>query len=956
MKDLPDIVQYLKEFLNTLAGKLTAILAFALLVIIMLSWFGASIPGEYQALVYIVVIGAMLIFAWQASRTVSARRVEIEKDPEIQEGLEPDVPTEQARRITPAGDPETARRAYLEAVIADSRPLRLAGLDDSAGDPTTVRLSLEDIYVALNTRTAVETMIGRGTKGKREPIFDAEAHEKTRPLSAVEALIQSPDRRMVLLGLPGTGKSTFVRYLALRMAQVLCGDLPRLEQWAGQVVLPVAISLGRFAETLPAGVIQGTAAMLEEFLKATLENDGREASTFAPFIMSFLEKVGALVMFDGLDEVADLALRPVVVQAVEAFTEKYARNPNSRFLVTCRTYSYQDKRWQLTKWPVHELALLDQEQIEQFVRAWYDQHSLLDPAGELEYTEKKGKLLSALQPGDRRRLFQVAPYPIILTIMAIVHASYELPDSRAQVYKQCVELLLEKWQTKRSIMGRVQNRSLLADLGIPATRLYQALYEIAYEAHLGSGSQDNPSAGGSLVTGKLVAGVMQEYLQDEEKLGIFLHYCQSANGLLMLQGTITPAGSDPNAPPRRVYTFPHLTFEEYLAGLHLEMKGADHIRHLLNQAFDRWVDVVKLLAEYLCFERADRDRMNGLLEALSEPFPDNPTDKDWRPLWLAGELLTLYRRAIPKPSPYQDGIIQKLNRLLEAGVLSPRERADAADALDQLWQPDDLFDFVEIPGPTGSFHIAKYPVTNAQYARFLAPENFTNRELWVNFPKFSQPDENGRVRELGDWGEEGWQWLQSALVDEDNLVENGVLYPRFWRDLRFGSTRPSTPVVGVSWFEANAYCKWLLENWDELEGGRQGLAKPMSLRLPTEPEWELAAGGREPRERYAWDEGRVTEDLADITRRANIAESKIQRTTPVWMYPQGASPAGVLDMSGNVWEWQANYRDEKSGWLGLRGGSWLVDHDRARVSYRFSLGFPPLRDFSFGFRVVSPPA
>jgi predicted NACHT family NTPase len=307
---------------------------------------------------------------------------------------------------------------------------------------------------------------------------------------------------------------------------------------------------------LPADIKQGTALMIEKFIQATLKADSRETSAFGPHILSVLENDGGLVMFDGLDEVGNLSLRPVVIQAVEAFTEKYAHNPNSRFLVTCRTYSYQDKRWQLTRWPVHELALLDDEQIHQFVNAWYDQHMQLDPAKKLEYIDKRGKLLDALRRGDRRRLWEVAPYPIILTMMAIIHASYELPDSRAQVYMQCVELLLEKWQTKRSIMGHEQYRSILAELGIPATRLYQALYEIAFEAHRSREENDDQNGDGSLVTERLVAGILQEHLQDEEKLRIFLEYCHSANGLLMLQGTVTPARAEPGTPPRRVYTFP----------------------------------------------------------------------------------------------------------------------------------------------------------------------------------------------------------------------------------------------------------------------------------------------------------------------------------------------------------------------------------------------------------------
>ncbi|HSV85320.1 MAG TPA: SUMF1/EgtB/PvdO family nonheme iron enzyme, partial [Levilinea sp.] len=282
------------------------------------------------------------------------------------------------------------------------------------------------------------------------------------------------------------------------------------------------------------------------------------------------------------------------------------------------------------------------------------------------------------------------------------------------------------------------------------------------------------------------------------------------------------------------------------------------------------------------------------------------------------------------------------------------ERADAADVLDQFWQPDDLYAYIPIDSPQGSFCIAKYPVTNAQYARFLDRKNFENRDLWCNFPQYSEPGRDGQVSPLDSTSEQGWEWLQKELEDKDNQVEDGVLYPRYWRDARFGVTRPSAPVVGVSWWEANAYCRWLCDHWDELEEGCQERPRPKLLRLPVEPEWELAAGGLEPKGRYAWDQGKVTTELDKILQRANIHESQIQRTTPVWMYPQGASPAGVIDLSGNVWEWQANYDDKGRDWLGLRGGSWDFNPDYARVANR-DYNFPNDGYDSVGFRVVSPP-
>jgi formylglycine-generating enzyme required for sulfatase activity len=265
----------------------------------------------------------------------------------------------------------------------------------------------------------------------------------------------------------------------------------------------------------------------------------------------------------------------------------------------------------------------------------------------------------------------------------------------------------------------------------------------------------------------------------------------------------------------------------------------------------------------------------------------------------------------------------------------------------------DLYRFIKIQPPKGSkvsypFWIGKYPVTNAQYERFLNAPDFSNLVYWLEIPKF---DENCNF--IGNWERTGVDWLKVQLKES----KSKVLLPRHWDDKDVGISNPHHPVVGISWYEASAYCEWLFQNWETISESKANPGvKPQAIRLPLETEWVTAAGGDTPPGRYPWDEpGKATTLLKEKLRRSNIGESGIGHTTPVNTYPLGRSPLGVMDMAGNVWEWQANYivgeyRRQKA--LALRGGSWGDDGEIARVSVRnFSL-LPNYRLGNFGFRAA----
>jgi len=167
--------------------------------------------------------------------------------------------------------------------------------------------------------------------------------------------------------------------------------------------------------------------------------------------------------------------------------------------------------------------------------------------------------------------------------------------------------------------------------------------------------------------------------------------------------------------------------------------------------------------------------------------------------------------------------------------------------------------------------------------------------------------------------------------------------PPHWPGNRWQQLLGDHPVVNVSWHDAVAYCSWLTAVTGQLH------------RLLTEAEWEKAARGTEGR-LYPW--GNEFDDT-----RCNCWEAGIGRTTPVDAFPTGASPYGVMDMSGNVWEWcRSQYTAypycasdgredmEADGWRVLRGGSWYDAEWGTRAARRLSSD-PRRASHNTGFRV-----
>jgi formylglycine-generating enzyme required for sulfatase activity len=194
-----------------------------------------------------------------------------------------------------------------------------------------------------------------------------------------------------------------------------------------------------------------------------------------------------------------------------------------------------------------------------------------------------------------------------------------------------------------------------------------------------------------------------------------------------------------------------------------------------------------------------------------------------------------------------------------------------------------------------AFWIDRFPVTNAEFCRFL--------------------------NECGNREEEGADWIDLKGAYEKEMCRISEREGRFAVD----SGYENHPVIYVSWYGARAYAKWA------------------GKRLPTEQEWEKAARGIDGR-RFPWGE---EFDPA----RCNTRESRIGGTTEVGKYREpGRSPYGAEDMAGNVWEWTESLYTENVDWRVVRGGAWNYVSDFAACSFRGYGGHPHDRSNNIGFR------
>jgi formylglycine-generating enzyme required for sulfatase activity/energy-coupling factor transporter ATP-binding protein EcfA2 len=832
--------------------------------------------------------------------------------------LKPEKAKTSARPRKPARNPSAdlaqAIETYLKFLVERYRYLDFKGLGVS--DRVPLRLPLLEMYVPLKARVEApegETWDRLLLAGRKPTEAETEAlGPRVSEPQPILGLLKKHDG-LVILGDPGSGKSTFLKFLALSLAtgqEKLLGRKRRI---------PILLPLAAYANAIVEKEIP-----VDRFVAQYYEQRG-VAVPLGEVLKQAFKKGSLLLLLDGLDEVRDTSLRNTVVERVrDCYTTH--RAAGNKFVITSRIVGYREVRPQAEGLAECTLVDFEDEEIEAFVEKWtaaVERAASGDTSlAVMEANREREELLDAASrnPGVR----SLAANPLLLTILAVMkRQGVTLPERRAELYQTYIETLLRGWNLVRSLAGRSTR-----DLDVVET--LKVLAPLALWMH-----ETSPGVG--LVKEWDLHQELERIYRErgnekpEEATRHFLEDVREHAALLLDRGG-------------RQYGFIHLTFQEYLAAVALAQKGQQEIGPIVDALAAHigqpaWYEVSLLTIGYLGIVQKRDEAASAVVQELIARVPDPPGEA----VVLAGRAVVDAGAAGVTPACRQ-AVVNTLLKTIRAREVKAVRRAAAGKALAELGDPRpevitlDGMEFCLVPA--GPFRMGTDDEEGDE-----APEH----QVEIPYAFFI-----GRYPVTVAQFEEYAQASQVQLGDPDSL--RGAA---------------NAPIGMVSWGEAKEFCDWLTKRWAEaglIQGG-------WSVSLPSEAEWEKAARGGleipanlqvrplgslakrgrlkpnpEPARRYPWGTDPDPE-------RATYRETGVGFVSAVGCFPQGASPYGCEELVGNAWEWTRSLYEPNLEAVPdrklcvLRGGSYFDELRYVRCATR-SMNGPDGPAVNIGFRVV----
>jgi formylglycine-generating enzyme required for sulfatase activity len=902
--------------------------------------------------------------------------------------IEDKTKKEMDKVIDPAPKPASFDEIYLTAVIEDWREFKFRGANISARDIKPPEL--EKAYISLRLTPRLEKSDAEGERvmkpGMAEPERMMGKEAASQPVELAEAFKVSA--KLAIIGPAGAGKSTLLQWAGLACARAILREklLPEQKQFVEALgkepLIPVLVTLRDFnywCETENHKHPRTPDAFLD-FMAYHFAQHHPALTLPAGYFEDVLGR-GCLLMLDAVDEL-ETDDRARVGEAIEGLLRNFHQQTANRFLLTSRPMGYFSPG-QASDFIRCDVQRLEPAQRNALIEDWCRAIYPTDQAA-----AEASKLIKRIEEEGGSRLNEMASTPLMVTILALVQRDLgRLPHQRAELYEEAVRVLLtetykegEAVKTLQGWGGRLpdQRRNCLA----PIAYVLQLEPERRHALRLGD-----------LASRERVCKAFRAEQNPVEAAEAFIEKVAERGGLL-------------DKADGEYGFFTHNMFREFLAGRYLAEEMQDQWQDVLSTRVEDnlWTEVILLAAGYLAIK--SDEKANRFITLLAEKAGEGSPEKVAQALILACEAIA----DLPQKSVFletKESVVQDALEMLQANppVISPNLRADLGVSFgevgDTRLHPGGLPDLVNVPAGlfsmgtsdqdeimlsrqnvtiwpdekpahlveiTYDFQIARFPVTNAEFEAFLQAGGYDLQrcgDCWSDAGKAWRTGawQPGLTVYPENYRKQFQEWLNNRPVEKRGQ-------PFFWADRRFN--KKNLPVVGVTWFEAEAYCNWLTR----LLQSNGAIPDDHCFRLPTEAEWEHAARftpaplNSTDRRFFPWG------DQWDAAKCNNAeAEPSLRRTSPVGAYPNGASYLGIQDLAGNVWEWCLDVFDAEiytrrkasgepvvdpahlpaDGARVLRGGSWYHYRNNARCASRNRYG-PDLFFYHYvGFRPVLSP-
>lgn len=739
------------------------------------------------------------------------------------------------------GDPSR----YLKALREEASHFDVQGL--KFGDNRAYRFSIEEFYIPLTTsaNSGTDKQISGNMRTSTSPLQEAlRAH-----------------RKLLVVGDPGSGKSTFLKRVAFQLCNEYAtgGPLPLLIEAA---VFSNYVSQQYEHRLGPAD--PASPQWIPVFLGAQCDEKNRGLG--ADYLRAVLTAGSCHVLIDGLDETPDESSRQRLTKLIREAAAAFDR---CRFTVTSRPAG---------KIPINGfeealIADLEPEAILVFLAKLAKQLYSDDENGERTFRED----LEAAVNG-RLEIRRMTRNPVMLTALAVLqHNNVKLPEKRVDLYGSILDWLAKQ----RAKAGRM-----------PASDCLLRLRELALEM------QNHEAGRQKQVPLAWAAERVAKRFTNRDAAERFLRSEQAHSGIVVSRGN--------------EIAFWHLTFQEFLAALEIAgWEDADQFRLLLGSSpkiyQPEWRETMLLYGGLLY--NVGPPKVEALLRKVLDQMGQRPS------LAVRARCVGFIGALLPDLVGFKVGdkrydeslrLVMDIFDVEESKNVPFDDRLAAAEALGQAGDPRlKKHEWVSISESTNYWIGAQY--NDPKGLNYDHEAYYDEKLCRVSLPPFRISKYLVTVGQYLTFVEEG--------TEPNREPEN-------WQEQR---EHPNWPVVGVTWHQADSYCKWA------------------GARLPTEAEWERAARGPNCA-KYPWGNDAINHS------RANYAGSGIGHPTPVGLYPSGVSSEGAHNMVGNVLEWTSSERPDVEGKY-VRGGSFGVDRTFARSSFR-SYVPPHGRAEDLGFRMV----